>query len=242
MIADDGIFREHTMAPGGEAFDPALIVFGALAIFIIWKLRSVLGVRIDREGPPQTRFEPHQPMARESARISSAPVVTSGDPRGAAQTWQDVAETVAARAGLDAVAAADRNFDGLQFLEGARRAYEMIVEAFARGDRDALQPLLSKESFDGFATEITRREAAGEKLETAVVAIDSAKVVDAHAQPGRIDVTVRFEARVQMTRRDRAGEVIDGGRTLPIIESWTFARDPRASDPNWKLVATQPAD
>ena len=57
------------MAPGGEAFDPALIVFGALAIFIIWKLRSVLGVRIDREGPPQTRFEPHQPMARESARI-----------------------------------------------------------------------------------------------------------------------------------------------------------------------------
>lgn len=231
------------MAPGGEAFDPSLIVFGALAIFIIWKLRSVLGVRIDREGPPQTRFEPHQPPARESARLSSAPVAApQGDSRGAPQTWRDVAETVAARTGLDAVAAADRSFDGLQFLEGARRAYEMIVAAFARGDRDALQPLLSKESFDGFATEIARRETAGEKLETAIVAIDSAKVVDAGVQPGRIEVTVRFEARVLMTRRDRAGAVIDGGRTVPIIELWTFARDPRLSDPNWKLVATRPAD
>ncbi len=230
------------MAPGVEAFDPSLIVFGALAIFIIWKLRSVLGVRIDREGPPQTRFEPHQPLARESARLSSAPVAATGDTRGAQQTWRDVAETVAARTGLDAVVAADRNFDGLQFLEGARRAYEMIVAAFARGDRDALQPLLSKESFDGFATEIARRETAGEKLETAIVAIDSAKVVDAGVQPGRIEVTVRFEARVLMTRRDRAGVVIDGGRTVPIVELWTFARDPRLSDPNWKLVATRPVD
>ncbi len=230
------------MTPGGEAFDPSLIVFAALAIFIIWKLRSVLGVRIDREGPPQTRFEPHQPMARAPARMSSAPVAPPGEQPAAPQTWNDVAETVAARTGLDAVAAADRSFDGLQFLVGARRAYEMIVEAFARGDRNALQPLLSKESFDGFATEIARREAAGEKLETAIVAIDSAKVVAARVQPDRIEVTVRFDARVQMTRRDQAGGVIDGGRTLPIVELWTFARDPRVSDPNWKLVATRPED
>lgn len=229
------------MAPSGEVFDPSLIVFAALAIFIVWKLRSVLGVRIDRETPPQARFEPFQPPPRATAGVvspaNSAPAAT----RDPSASWAGVADTDSARTGLDAVAAADRRFDGVQFLDGARRAYEMIVEAFARGDRDALKPLLSPESYQGFETEISRREAAGEKLETAIVAMDSAKIVGAGATPGRVEVTVRFDARVLMTRRDSAGETIDGGRTSPISELWTFARDPRATDPNWKLVATQPA-
>ncbi len=230
------------MAPSGEVFDPSLIVFAALAVFIIWKLRSVLGVRIDRETPPQARFEPFQPPARAASGGSNPGAVARPGQSELPATWEGVADTDSARAGLDAVAAADRRFDGLQFLDGARRAYEMIVEAFARGDREALQPLLSKESFEGFDAEISRREAAGEKLETAVVAMDSAKIVEAAAAPGRIEVTVRFDARAQMTRRNREGEVIDGGRTLPIIELWTFARDPRATDPNWRLVATRPAE
>ena len=118
----------------------------------------------------------------------------------------------------------------------------MIVEACARGDRDALRPLLSPESYQGFETEIVRREAAGEKLETTIVAMDSAKIVGAGATPGRVEVTVRFDARVMMTRRNSADEIIEGGRTLPISEFWTFARDPRAADPNWRLVATRPAE
>jgi len=242
MIADGSKSREKTMAPSGEVFDPSLVVFAALAVFIVWKLRSVLGVRVDRETPPQARFEPFQPPAR-NAGVVSAPAAAG---RAASQqvplTWEGVADTDKARAGLDAVAAADRRFDGQQFLEGACRAYEMIVEAFARGDRDALQPLLSQESYAGFASEIARREAAGEKLETAIVAMDGATVADARAEPGRVEVTVRFDVRVLMTRRDRAGEVIEGGRTQPVVELWTFARDPRAADPNWKLVATRPAE
>lgn len=230
------------MAPTGEVFDPSLIVFAALAVFIIWKLRSVLGVRIDRETPPQARFEPFQPPPSATAGDVIPKNAAGASRRESSGSWEGVADTDAARAGLDAVAAADRRFDGLQFLDGARRAYEMIVDAFARGDRDALQPLLSKESYDGFAAEIARREAAGEKLETAIVAMDSAKIVEAGAAPGRIDITVRFDARVLMTRRNSAGEVIDGGRTLPIAELWTFARDPRATDPNWKLVATRTAE
>lgn len=230
------------MAPSGEVFDPSLIVFAALAVFIVWKLRSVLGVRVDRETPPQARFEPFQPPARAASGVSPSGSVAPPSQRDLPVTWEGVADTDAARAGLDAVAAADRRFDGLQFLDGARRAYEMIVEAFARGDRDALQPLLSKESFEGFAAEISRREAAGEKLETAIVAMDSAKIVEAAAARDRVEVTVRFDVRAQMTRRNRDGEVIDGGRTLPIVELWTFARDPRASDPNWRLVATRSAE
>ena len=230
------------MAPSGEVFDPSLIVFAALAVFIVWKLRSVLGVRVDRETPPQPRFEPFQPPARGAIGVSPSPTVARESSPEAPRTWEGVADTDKARAALDAVAAADRRFDGQQFLDGARRAYEMIVEAFARGDRDALQPLLSKESYEGFAAEIARREATGEKLETAIVAMDGAKVADARVEPGRVEVTVRFDARVMMSRRDRAGEVIEGGRTQPIVELWTFARDPRATDPNWKLVATRPAE
>ena len=230
------------MTSSGEVFDPSLIVFAALAIFIVWKLRSVLGVRIDRETPPQARFEPFQPPARASDGLSPPAKLAREASRDAGQTWEGVADTDSARSGLDAVAAADRRFDGRQFLDGARRAWELVVVAFAHGDRDALLPLLSKESYEGFAAEIARRETAGESLETAIVAMDGAKVVDARSEPGRIEVTVRFDARVLMTRRDRGGEVIEGGRTMPIVELWTFARDPRAKDPNWKLVATRPAE
>jgi predicted lipid-binding transport protein (Tim44 family) len=230
------------MTSSGEVFDPSLIVFAALAIFIVWKLRSVLGVRIDRETPPQARFEPFQPPVRMSDGVSSPATLAREASRDTGRSWEDVADTDNARAGLDAVAAADRRFDGHQFLDGACRAYEMIVEAFARGDRDALRPLLSIQTYEGFAAEIARRETTGETLETAIVAMDGAKVVDARSEPGRVEVTVRFDARVLMTRRDRGGEVIDGGRTSPVVELWTFARDPRATDPNWKLAATRPAE
>jgi len=143
--------------------------------------------------------------------------------------------------GLDEIAKAEANFDGAEFIEGARRAYEMIVSAFAKGDRDSLRPLLSTETYDVFAQEISKRELSEETLETAVVAIDVATVSSARVLAQRIDVTVRFEARLRSVRRDKNGETIDGGRTIPVIELWTFARDPRAQDPNWKLIATHAA-
>jgi predicted lipid-binding transport protein (Tim44 family) len=98
---------------------------------------------------------------------------------------------------------------------------------------------LSKEVFDGFAGEIARREASGETVETAIVAIDSALVDSASAAPRLNEITVRFAVRLITIRRDKAGETIEGGHTTPVVELWTFARDPRASDPNWKLVATR---
>jgi predicted lipid-binding transport protein (Tim44 family) len=227
------------MSPTGEPFDPSLIVFAALAIFVVWKLRSVLGMRVDREAPPPARFEPPRaPMGRGplpgAAPLDDVPVSRPED------RWSGVAEKSGdASAGLDAIASADSRFDGEAFLEGARRAYEMIVTAFAKGDRDTLRPLLSKEAFDGFAGEIARREQAGETMETAIVAIDSALVESAKAAPRHNEITVRFAVRLMSLRRDKAGETIDGGNTTPVVELWTFARDPRASDPNWKLVATR---
>lgn len=227
------------MSPTGEPFDPSLIVFAALAIFVVWKLRSVLGVRVDREGPPPAQFQPPgAPMG--ATPLPGAPPVGDFPAPRAEDRWKGVVDASgAAASGLDAIAAADSRFDGLAFLDGARRAYEMIVTAFSKGDRDTLRPLLSKEVFDGFAGEIARREAAGETLETAIVAIDSALIDSASAAPRLNEITVRFAVRLMNIRRDKAGETIDGGNTAPIEELWTFARDPRGSDVNWKLVATR---
>jgi len=97
------------------------------------------------------------------------------------------------------------------------------------------------ETYDVFAQEISKREQSEETLETAVVAIDVATVSAARVLAQRVEVTVKFEARLMSVRRDKNGETIDGGRTIPVIELWTFARDPRAQDPNWKLIATHAA-
>jgi predicted lipid-binding transport protein (Tim44 family) len=231
------------MGSTGGPFEPELIVFAALAIFIIWKLRSVLGVRVDRDAPPSSHLATGR-AAPPAAASFHAPTRPSPEKKAEAESrWAGVADKDSAGwAGLDAIALGDPGFDGLAFISGARRAYEMIVAAFARGDRAALQPLLSEATFEGFESEIRRREAAGETLETAIVAIDGMKVVSARAQPGLNEIVLRIEARLLQIRRDRDGQTIEGGRTIPVIEIWTFARDPRAADPNWKLVATRPGD
>lgn len=232
------------MPASGDPFDPSLIVFAALAVFVIWKLRSVLGIRIDRNAPP-ARYQPPRPSPAGPAPLpGAAPLTEASTAANMANRWEGIAEkgVAAAWAGLDAIAAVDPGFDGKAFLDGARRAYEMIVSAFAKGDRDTLRALLSKDVFDGFASEIARREEQGETMETAVVAIDSATVDAARAAAGRNEITVRFATRLMSVRRDREGETIDGGQTRKIVEHWTFARDQKASDPNWKLVATQADD
>jgi predicted lipid-binding transport protein (Tim44 family) len=231
------------MGPTGGPVEPELIIFAALAVFIIWKLRSVLGVRVDRDIPPSSHLAAGGPGATAHAAFVAAERAAPRAQSPAGSRWDGVADRDSEGwSGLDAIALGDPGFDGEAFISGARRAYEMIVAAFARGDRAALQPLLSKAAYDGFETEIARREAAGETLETAIVAIDGFKVQSARAQPGLNEIVARIEARLLQVRRDRDGQTIDGGRTIPVVELWTFARDPRAADPNWKLVATRPAD
>lgn len=227
------------MPPNGDPLDPTLIVFAALAVFVIWRLRSVLGVKVEREDAPRA-LQRTAPVGRVPLPGAEPPGPATPS-RPATERWEGVAAKGVAPAwsGLDAIAAADSRFDGKAFLAGARRAYEIVVEAFARGDRDRLRDLLSNDVFGGFAAEIDRREAAGETLDSGVVAIDSAVVEDARAAPGRNEITVRFEARIMSVRKDRAGAQIDGGSARRVVESWTFARDPHASDPNWKLVATK---
>ncbi|ARN83720.1 preprotein translocase subunit Tim44 [Methylocystis bryophila] len=220
-----------------QAFDPSILVFAALAVFVLWKLHSVLGVRSERDAsaPPRNRFSPSKGGLFGPRPAAPAPAALD------AERWTGLAEQGSkAWAGLDAIAATDPSFTRERFIEGARKAYEMIVSAFAKGDRDTLRRLLSSEVYDNFAREIASREANGESVETSVVAIDDTRVEDASSERGVNNVTLRFAVKLLTTRRDREGKLI-GGEEHPvsIVDLWTFARAPASRDPNWRLVATE---
>jgi predicted lipid-binding transport protein (Tim44 family) len=230
-----------------DVFDIYTIIFLALAVFIFLRLRSVLGQRTGRERPPY----PSQDGLRRSmdtvVPMPQRPAEAAPRPAEAAQVsptdrWKDLAEPNSpAIAGLDAIAAADPSFDGKHFLTGARAAYEMIVTAFANGDRRQLRSLLSREVFDGFDAAITDRERRGETAESRFVSIDGSTVTGAELRNRTTQVTVRFVSKLISATRDRNGAVIDGNaeKVTDVTDVWTFARDISSRDPNWKVIATE---
>jgi predicted lipid-binding transport protein (Tim44 family) len=232
-----------------DVFDIYTIIFLALAVFIFLRLRSVLGQRTGRERPP---YDPYS--AREAARTSTNDNVVTLPPRPGdaapapaadaepADRWKGVAEPGSAAAlGLDAVVAQDPSFDAKHFLTGARQAYEMIVTAYAQGDRRTLKNLLSKDVYEGFEAAIKDRESRGEKAETRFVSIDKADITGAEVKGKSAQVTVRFVSQLVSVTRDKDGNVIDGSpdKVTDVTDVWTFARDLSSRDPNWKLVATE---
>jgi predicted lipid-binding transport protein (Tim44 family) len=235
-----------------DVFDIYTIIFLALAVFIFLRLRSVLGQRTGRERPP---YDPYS--ARDAVRSPTNDKVVTLPPRGADATtrpseaaappaperWKDIAETGSAvAAGLDAISAADPSFDAKHFITGARTAYEMIVTAFASGDRRQLRSLLSREVFDGFDAAITERERRSETAETRFVSIDGSTITAAELRNrATAQITVRFVSKLVSATRDRAGTVIDGSaeKVTDVTDVWTFARDISSRDPNWKVIATE---
>ncbi len=233
-----------------DVFDIYTIIFLALAVFIFLRLRSVLGQRTGRERPPYDPYSPQDavrrpidkvvPMPQRPADVAPRPAEAA--PETSADRWKDVTEADSpAVAGLDAVAAADPDFDGKHFIAGARAAYEMIVTAFAGGDRRQLRNLLSREVFDGFDTAITERERRGETAESRFVSIDGSTVTAAELRNKTAQITVRFISKLISATRDRSGAVIDGNaeKVTDVTDVWTFARDVSSRDPNWKVVATE---
>jgi predicted lipid-binding transport protein (Tim44 family) len=172
----------------------------------------------------------------------SAPRPTGAAQQPSADRWKDIAEPGSAVAsGLDAILAADPSFDAQHFITGARAAYEMVVSAFASGDRRQLRELLSRDVYDGFDAHISQREGHGETLETKFVSIDSSTLTAAELRARSAQITVRFVSKLISTTRDRNGAVIDGNaeRIADVTDIWTFARDVTSRDPNWKVVATE---
>ena len=155
--------------------------------------------------------------------------------------WDRVVEQGStAPAGLDAIARVDAGFEADTFLDGARTAYEAIVTAFAAGERRTLQNLLARDVFDGFNAAITDREKKKETLATTFVSIDDARFNAASLDGTVARVTVRFLSKQISVTRGPDGAVRDGSpdAIYDMDDLWTFARDTRSRDPNWKLVAT----
>jgi predicted lipid-binding transport protein (Tim44 family) len=143
--------------------------------------------------------------------------------------------------GMRAIKDADASFDPKTFVEGAKLAYEMIVMAYADGDRRTLKNLLSREVYEGFVAAIDERERRSEKIESSFVGIDKAAIVGAEMKGSEAHVTLRIVSELISATRDSAGSVIDGDpeTVAEVKDVWTFARDTRSRDPNWKLVATE---
>jgi predicted lipid-binding transport protein (Tim44 family) len=234
-------------------FDIYTIVFLAVAVFIFLRLRSVLGQRTGRERPPYDPFsrDPLRGAAKDSAKdnVVSLPGRTA-EPAPApvepaevpADRWKGVAEAGSSLAnGLDAIVAADPEFDPKHFIAGARAAYEMVVTAYAEGDRRSLKNLLSRDVYEGFDTAITEREKREEKAESRFVSIDTAEIVGAEMRGKSAQITVRFVSKLISATRDKTGALIDGNpeKVTEVTDVWTFARDISSRDPNWKLIATE---
>jgi predicted lipid-binding transport protein (Tim44 family) len=233
-------------------FDIYTIIFLALAVFIFARLRSVLGTRTGRERPPFDPYSAKEPapatLPDKSAIPNRAEETTASREadRNAppAERWAGIAAPGSAvAAGLDAIANTDRNFDARNFLEGAKAAYEMIVMAFAEGDRKTLRNMLGKELFEEFAAAINEREAKGHRMESRFVSLDKAEIKNAELAGNEARITIDFVSQLVSATRDKDGNIVEGSaEALTDVEDlWMFARDVKSSDPNWKLVENNEA-
>ncbi len=224
----------------GDNFAPFdIILLAVIAGFLILRLRSVLGRRTGEEKRPFDPFHaPEPPVKHTGEAPAKAPEGEKAPAKATAAPAEP--ESPVAR-GLEDIASLDPYFTPESFLEGARKAFSWIVEAFAKGDSKTLRPLLNDEVYGNFAAAIENRNKAGETLETALVGIKSADILEARRDGRFAYITVKFISEQVNITRNRAGEVIDGDpvRVVPVTDIWTFARDARSRDPNWVLVATR---
>lgn len=241
-----------------SSFDMTTLIFLGLAVFVAWKLRSVLGQKNGSEQPPADPFrrQGQNRDAQPDLRVVDTPKNDSnviplpgaandrnagenGQASTPANRWEGLSAPIAA--GLAAIAAKEPDFDHKVFLDASKRAYEYIVTAFANGDRKALKPLLAKDVYDGFDVAMSEREKRGEKAETTFVSIDKAELANVTNAAGAAQITVRFASKLISATRDGAGAVVEGdpGVVADVTDVWTFARQLGAGDPNWILVATE---
>ena len=227
-----------------------IILFAMIAAFLILRLRSVLGRRDGHEGGYQDRLEadpreerPDDKIVQISSRKSDA--YSEPDPmeRDVSPTEEELANEEL-MAGVADLRTADPDFNAEDFLVGARVAFEMILGAYASGDRETLENLLSPEVYDNFRKAIDDREGAGHEMEETLVGIRSAEIVEALMDGSHAHVTTKFFSEQVHVLRDSAGHVIEGNpnQVTDVVDFWTFARDTSASDPNWHLVATRSLD
>jgi predicted lipid-binding transport protein (Tim44 family) len=221
---------------GGFPVD--LILFAMVAAFLVLRLRSVLGRRTGFERPRREGAGAYDPKRAAPADTGPdlPPAQLSAD--GTRRLVPDPRSP--AGQGIERIRAVDPGFDPMGFLHGAEGAFRMIVDAFAKGDRQTLRMLLSDDTYAGFEGEISRREQAGESQRSEVRAVQEAKIEAADLRGTVADVTVRFVSDQVNLTTAKDGSVVAGAEAVTeLVDVWTFQRDLRSEDPTWKLVATR---
>jgi predicted lipid-binding transport protein (Tim44 family) len=217
-----------------------IIFFAMVAGFIFLRLRSVLGRRTGNERQRPDGFGLGRRRERNEDNVVALPdrgAKPAARTEAEAKLW---AEDSPVGAGLTQIKIADHRFDPATFLDGAKQAYEMIVAAFAKGDRETLRMLLADEVHDNFIAAIEERERQGQTLETTITAIKRADIVEARLDGKHAEVTVKFVSDMVSVAKDSAGEPVGGpGREREVTDIWTFGRDTSSKDPNWFLIATR---
>ncbi|SHE31382.1 Predicted lipid-binding transport protein, Tim44 family [Ruegeria intermedia] len=210
-----------------------LLVLAGIAIFLILRLKSVLGTREGFEKPPV----PQQPAPSKSRRDFE--VIDGGPDRDITDHVPEDSEIAQTLAAMKRV---EPSFSVSEFLQGARGAYEMIVMGFERGNLDEIQPFLAEDVFETFVSVVAEREDKGLTIEAEFIGVREMALVDAQfdKDTNRAEITVRFVGELTSVVRDRDGNIVEGNpNTIKRQkDSWTFARVMGADDPNWLLVAT----
>ena len=226
-----------------DGLDITTVIFALLAVFVVWKLKAVLGTRVDID--KRSRNPPERPSGPDYSgkivRLPGGGDRSSPPPVSAGGAFDAVAQSEKGRTGLAAVVSADPNFDTARFVSGAKVAYEMIIGAFAAGDRKTLGNLLSPDVLASFASVIAQREAAGERADTKLVSVDGLDVVDAGVKDGVAQVSCRIAAKMINVVRDKNGGIVSGDPETIVStdDLWTFSRQIANSDPTWRLIATE---
>jgi predicted lipid-binding transport protein (Tim44 family) len=210
-----------------------IVILALVALFIGLRLYSVLGERTGHEQQPI--LKPADPEARVEPRVNQPSMV----PQGAADA-ADMAYLPTAGPGVRAILAADPAFDVARFLEGAKAAYKLILEAFWKGELDTMRPHVDGHVFDTFATAVKDRAEQGLSLDNRLVAIEQVVIAEATLEHTVAVLTVRFEADIAAITRNEAGEVVAGSLSdaVQTRDLWTFRRDIASNDPNWLLIET----
>lgn len=211
-----------------------IVILAMVAVFLGLRLYSVLGRRAEHEEEPFPRHfdRPDEPQAEAEAPVARTPLPASGVARRELAAGTET--------GMRAIAAADPHFDLLSFIDGARGAYRMVLEAFWNGDRDTLRELCDDDVYASFAGAIDAREKAGEKLDNRLIRIEDVTVDSATLDGRMARIALLFVADIATVTRDADGNVIAGSLD-DAIESrdlWTFMRHLDSSGPDWKLDET----
>jgi predicted lipid-binding transport protein (Tim44 family) len=218
----------------GSSFPIDLILFGMIAAFLVLRLRSILGRRTGYERPPAQPYQPPPgptaagPVIDGHAEVPPASNRPLPDPAG------PIGQTLARMRTIDP------GFDPGAFLDGAEKAFRIIVSAFAAGDRATLRSLLADDTYRAFEQAIAGREAVGQTQVSTIHSIHSAAIENAELRGTVASITVRFVSDQTSLTQDKDGHPVTGTDAVTeITDVWTFERDLSSRDPAWRLVSAR---